>query len=207
MSFRTYSNGACTLALVFALSHHAVAEGEPLTPPAKVASPETPGSTVVYSSAGFGSVLGAPHGPAPSVQGTFHVNLPFGHYVALELLFTAGYANVSAAPNDFWGRIGLGLRFEKASQGLSPFGAFRLVHLHYAPAETWWEHPGASIAGSSADGLQHSSGMAAAFGVTWRFPGAGGHVRGMAEIETSWIPIGNAPEWFATGEVGFGYSF
>ena len=169
MSLCTYARAVSAFALVLSLARQAAAEGEqpaPTTSPAVVVKPAGEPTIVAYSSAGFGSVLGAPNGPAPSVQGTFHIDLPFGHYVALELLFTAGYANVSGAPNDFWGRIGLGLRVEKASQAFSPFGAFRLVHLHYAPAETWWEHPGASIAGSSADGLQHSSGMAVAFGVT-----------------------------------------
>jgi hypothetical protein len=176
------------------------ADSLPSTPP--------PGPVhVLYASAGVGAVLQTPHGAIPSAQGTLRFTLPFGRHVALEVLGTTGYAIGTREPNAFWARLGLGFRVEANGPTLSPYGAFRLVHLHFASAETWWEHPGASIAGSSSEGLQHSSGMAMAFGVTWPVAGARSHFCAMAEVEGSWIPVGNAPEWFLTTEVGLGYRF
>lgn len=222
MSIRTHALRASALAALLSSSSLALAEAAPPAPAVEAAPPAPaaeaarpppaaePGPPVViYSSAGVGSVLAAPHGPAPSAEGTLRANLPFGRFLALELFLSAGYAVLSDEPNSFWGRIGVGLRAGKTGPGISPYGAFRLVHMHYAAADVWWEHPGSSILGSSADGLQHSSGMCAAFGITWPlFPKLlGAHVRGMAELEGSWIPVGNAPPWFATAEAGLGYAF
>jgi hypothetical protein len=193
---------ACAIGLL--LSSRADAEPAPVAPADVKAN-----APVVYTSAGVGSILATPHGPGPSATGTLRLGLPFGRLFSAELFLSAGYALLPAEPNSFWGRIGLGLRVGKNGPTFTPYGAFRLVHMHYAPAEVWWEHPGSSILGSSADGLQHSSGMAAAAGVSWPFPfpKTRGHLRGMAELEASWIPIGNAPPWFLTGEVGVGYAF
>jgi hypothetical protein len=201
MQLRSIIKGSLMLALSFT-SAVASADAPPVT---VTAAPEP--VKVLYGSAGIGSVLSTPHGAVPSAQGSLHFTLPFGHYVAVELHGTLGYSIGTSEPNDLWARLGLGVRVEKNNADFSPYGALRLVHLHYAPAEVWWEHPGASIAGSSASGIQHSSGMAAAFGVTWVVPSTDRRLRAMAELEGSWIPIGNAPEWFTTTEVGLGYAF
>jgi hypothetical protein len=154
-----------------------------------------------------GSVLDKPGGAAPAATGSIRLALPLARVVALELMGTLGYAIGRGSPDDFWARLAIGLRIEDSLRAFRPYGAFRLVHLHFAPVATWEDHPGDSIAGSSSAGLQHRSGMALASGLSWAIPGNEGRVRAMAEIEVSWVPVGNGPEWFATGEVGLGYAF
>ena len=90
---------------------------------------------------------------------------------------------------------------------LRPYAAVRLVHVHFAPSETWAAHPLDSLAGSSSEGLQHRSGTALATGVSLPVPGTQGHLRAMAEAELSWIPVGDAPAWFLGVETGLGYAF
>jgi hypothetical protein len=161
----------------------------------------------LYASAGGGSVLDKAGGPAPSATGSIRLALPLARFFALEVSGTSGYAVGRGTPDDLWLRLALGLRIEDAHQALRPYGAFRLVHIHFAPVSTWEAHPGDSIAGSSTEGLQHRSGSALAAGLSWSFPHTQDRVRAMAEAEVSWVPIGNPPAWFMTVEAGVGYAF
>jgi hypothetical protein len=161
----------------------------------------------LYASAGAGSVLDKAGGPAPSATASLRLALPLARFVALEVSGTSGYAIGRGTSDDYWLRLALGMRVEDSRAALRPYGALRLVHVHFAPVSTWEEHPGASIAGSSTEGLQHRSGTAVAAGLSWGIPGTGDRVRAMAEVEVSWVPIGDAPAWFATAEVGVGYAF
>jgi hypothetical protein len=161
----------------------------------------------IYASAGGGSVLDKAGGPAPSATGSLRLALPMARFFAVEVSGSSGYAIGRGTSDDFWLRLALGLRVEDAHRALRPYGVFRLVHIHFAPVSTWEAHPGDSIAGSSTEGLQHRSGAALGAGVSWAVPRTEDHLRAMAEIEVSWIPIGDPPSWFATAEAGFGYSF
>ncbi len=176
-------------------------------PDAAPASPSTAPRVAIYGAAGVGSVLDKPGGAAPSATTSLHLALPLTRVLALELMGTTGYALGHGTPDDFWARLALGLRLEDAARALRPYGALRLVHQHYAPVTTWEGHPGASIAGASNEGLQHRSGTALAGGVSWTVPHTDDRVRAMAEIEVSWVPVGDGPAWFATTELGIGYAF
>jgi hypothetical protein len=162
--------------------------------------------TTLYASAGGGSVLDEAGGAAPSATSSLRLALPLGRWAALEGAGTSGYVLGRGTPDDYWLRLAIGVRVEDAQQALRPYAALRLVHVHFAPVSTWQEHPGASIAGSSTEGLQHRSGSALAGGVTWALPHGGGW-RAMAEGELSWVPIGDPPAWFVSVEAGVGYPF
>jgi hypothetical protein len=164
-------------------------------------------SIALYAAAGPGSVLDTPKGAVVSAQGSLRLNLPLARLATLELMGSGGYAFGRAEPDDAWLRLALGLRIEDALAEIRPYGAFRLVHIHFASAETWSEHPLDSLAGSSTEGLQHRSGMSLATGISLPIAGTQGKLRGMAELELSWIPIGNPPAWFMGTEFGFGYVF
>ncbi len=165
-------------------------------------------ANVVYAAAGAGSVLDKAGGAAPAAVGSLVVALPLLRYATLELMGTAGYARGDgAAPDDMWLRLALGARLEDSRKALRPYGALRFVHIHYATAETWKDHPADSLLGSSSAGLQHRSGMALAGGMSWLVPHSDGRVRAMLEAEVSWVPIGNPPAWAVTSELGLGYAF
>jgi hypothetical protein len=181
---------------------------------ADTAQPDTTNATpppasrlVVYGAAGVGSVLDKPGGAAPAADASLTLALPLARLVALELMGSTGYALGHGTEDDFWARLALGLRIEDSFRDLRPYGAFRLVHLHYASAETWLQHPLDSIAGSSSEGLQHRSGMGAAAGLSWTIPHTRGKVRVMGEAELAWVPVGIGPAWFLTTSVGLGYGF
>jgi hypothetical protein len=155
-------------------------------------------------------VLDKPGGAAPAATGSLVVVLPLLRYLALELMGSAGYVRGDgASPDDGWLRLALGARVEDshASRGFRPYGSIRFVHIHYATAETWKDHPADSFLGSSAAGLQHRSGMAAAGGVSWLIPHTDGKLRAMLEAEVSWVPIGTPPAWAVTSQLGLGYAF
>jgi hypothetical protein len=171
------------------------------------ASPPTASRGAIYGSAGVGSVLDKPGGAAPAATTSLRLALPLARVLALELMGTTGYAIGRGTPDDFWARLAIGLRVEDSARAFRPYGALRLVHQHYASVSTWEDHPGASIAGSSNEGLQHRSGTALAGGLSWTLPRTGDRVRAMAEVEVSWVPVGDGPAWFATTELGIGYAF
>jgi hypothetical protein len=187
--------------LLLALFLPFAAEADP--PAAKPADPPV----IVTLAAGGGSVVDSPHGAIPAAVGSLRVNIPFGGLFALEAVGTTGYAVGREEADTAWLRLALGARLEAILRAFSPFAAFRLLHIHYAPATIWENHFGDALAGSSAVGLQHRSGMALATGAHWIVPGTARRVRFMLEVEGSWIPIGNGPEWFVTSEVGLGYAF
>jgi hypothetical protein len=137
------------------------------------------------------------------------LTLPIVRLVAVELMGSTGYAlgHTTGTEDDFWARLALGLRIEDSLRALRPYGAFRLVHLHYAPVQTWLDHPGDSIAGSSSEGLQHRSGMALGGGLSWTVPRTKQKLRLMGEAELAWVPIGTGPAWFLTTTLGAGLAF
>ncbi|HEY8087301.1 MAG TPA: hypothetical protein VIF09_05640 [Polyangiaceae bacterium] len=163
--------------------------------------------TILYLATGGGSVLDTARGAVPSTQGSLRLDLPLARVVALELMGSAGFAFGHDEPDDTWLRLALGLRIEDAWAAFRPYAAVRLVHIHFAPSETWARHPLDSLAGSSTEGLQHRSGTAVAGGVSFPLPGTTGRLRAMAEAELSWIPVGDAPAWFLGVEGGLGYAF
>jgi hypothetical protein len=163
--------------------------------------------TTLYLSTGGGSVLDTPRGAVPSTQASLRLNLPLVRWAALELMATTGLSFGREEPDDFWARLGLGLRVEDATRAIRPYGSLRLVHIHFASAQTWIDYPLDSIAGSSTEGLQHRSGMALATGLSATMPGSAGRVRAMVEVELSWIPVGDPPAWFVATELGLGYVF
>ena len=121
---------------------------------------------------------------------------------------SAGYAfGQRGATNDIWARVALGLHLEDTLRSVRPYAAFRLVHIHYASADTWEKHPLDSILGSSSEGLQHRSGIAWAGGVSWPVPRTHERMRAMVEAQVTWVPIGNPPAWFESTEMGVGYAF
>jgi hypothetical protein len=191
------------MSLVLASATRARAADPDVPPDASRAAPRV----TLYASAGGGSVLDKAGGPAPSATGSLRLALPLARFLALEVSGTSGYAVGRGTPDDLWLRLALGLRVEDARRALRPYGALRLVHIHFAPVSTWEAHPGDSIAGSSTEGLQHRSGSALAGGLSWSFPYTQDRVRAMAEAELSWVPIGNPPAWFTTVEAGIGYAF
>jgi hypothetical protein len=199
-SLRLFS---CALASGLSLSSLAhAAESPPLT--AGEAAP----ASAIYALTGAGSVIDKAGGPAPQAVGSLQVVLPLLHYVSLELMGSGGYVRGDgSSPDDMWLRLGLGARIEDTHRAFRPYGSLRFVHIHYATAETWKDYPADSLLGSSSAGLQHRSGMALAFGVSWRVPHTDGKLRAMAELEGSWVPIGDPPAWAAMGEVGLGYAF
>jgi len=180
------------------------AASEPDAPPS---SPSPASRAAIYGSAGVGSVLDKSGGAAPSATTSLRLSLPLARVLALELMGTTGYAIGRGTPDDFWARLAIGLRVEDSARAFRPYGAFRLVHQHYASVSTWEDHPGASIAGSSNEGLQHRSGTAIAGGLSWTIPRTDDRVRAMVEIEVSWVPVGDGPAWFAATEAGIGYAF
>jgi hypothetical protein len=179
------------------------ADADPDHPMARTA--ESP-RVAIYAGSGVGSVLDKPGGAAPSGGTLLALTLPIARLVTVELIGSTGYAlgHVTGTEDDFWARLALGLRIEDSLRTLRPYGAFRLVHLHYAPVQTWLDHPGDSIAGSSSEGLQHRSGMGLAGGVSWTVPHTKGRLRLMGEGELSWVPIGTGPAWFLTTSLGLG---
>ncbi|HEY1695392.1 MAG TPA: hypothetical protein VGG39_24655 [Polyangiaceae bacterium] len=174
---------------------------------ASPASPPHETHTTVTLATGAGSVLDTARGAVPSTQGSLRLTLPLARALALELLGTAGFAFGHDEPDDAWLRLGLGLRLEDAWASVRPYASFRLVHIHFAPSETWASHPLDSFAGSSTEGLQHRSGMATAVGISFPVPRAGSPLRAMAEAELSWLPVGDPPSWFLGVEAGLGYAF
>jgi hypothetical protein len=165
-------------------------------------------SSVIYAAAGAGSVLDKAGGPAPAATGSIHVALPLLRYLAVELMGSAGYVRGDgSSPDDMWMRLALGARVEDSRRAFRPYGALRFVHIHYATAETWKDHPADSFLGSSAAGLQHRSGMAGALGLSWLIPHTDGKLRAMAEVELAWVPIGTPPAWAVTSEIGLGVVF
>jgi hypothetical protein len=199
----TFRASSCVLAsALFCTSLGHAAES-----PAPAAGSSTPASAI-YALTGAGSVLDKAGGAAPQAVGSLQVVLPLIHYASLELMGSAGYVRGDgSSPDDMWLRLGLGARIEDTHRAFRPYGSLRFVHIHYATAETWKDYPVDSLLGSSSAGLQHRSGMALAFGVSWRIPHTDGKLRAMAELEGSWVPIGDPPAWAAMGEVGLGYAF
>ena len=149
--------------------------------------------------------------PPRAATGSLLVALTLLRFVALELMGSAGYAprgrhlaRRACGSVSRWGRVS---RDSRSPSALRPYGAVRFVHIHYATAETWKDHPADSFLGSSAAGLQHRSGMAGAAGLSWLIPHTDGKLRAMVEAELSWVPIGTPPAWALTSEVGLGYAF
>lgn len=165
---------------------------------------ERPRSLTIYLGSAGVSVLDTSAGAVPAVGGSLGAGVPLGKLFALELIGSGG---VSAArddePNNIWIRLALGLRVERTDAwGVRPYGAFRIVHIHFAKAETWRDYPGASILGDSSKGLDHRSGLGLAGGVSYGMGGS--RFRIFGEIEPSWVPIGRGPQLFAAATLGFG---
>ena len=176
-------------------------------PDQQTATPAPKSHVGIYAAYGVGSVLDKPGGAAPSADAALMLTLPLGRVVAVELMGSTGYALGHQSEDDFWGRLAIGLRLEDGYRKLRPYGALRFVHLHYAPAQTWLDHPGDSIAGSSSEGLQHRSGMAVAGGASWAVPRTHEKLRVMAEAEVAWVPVGTGPAWFLATTIGVGSAF
>ena len=177
------------------------------TPDEHASPPAAISRIALYAAAGVGSVLDKGGGAAPAGDSSLTLTLPLARLVAVELMGSTGYAIGHGTGDDFWARLALGLRVEDSLRDLRPYGALRLVHLHYAPAETWVQHPFDSAAGSSSEGLQHRSGMGLAGGLSWTIPHTRGRARVMAEAELSWVPVGTGPAWFLGTSAGIGYGF
>lgn len=197
--------GALLVLVVVLVSRPARADA--VQPDAPRVAPQPAPRLVLYGAAGVGSVLDKGGGAAPAGDSSLMLVLPIVRVVALELMGSTGYAVGHGTEDDFWARLAIGLRIEDTLRDLRPYGAFRLVHLHYAAAETWAQHPLDSIAGSSSEGLQHRSGMGLAGGLSWAIPRTQGRVRVVTEAELSWVPIGTGPAWFLTTSAGIGYGF
>ncbi len=165
-----------------------------------------PRSFTMYGGSAAASVLDTTAGAVPAIGGSLTAAFPLGKWLALELVGSGG---VSAArrdePNNAWVRLALGLRVERTDAwGLRPYGALRLVHIHFAPTQTWHDHPGASILGDSSHGLEHRSGVGVGLGLSH---GLGASpLRMFAELEPSWVPIGHGPQLFAALTAGFGFA-
>ncbi|MGO8998534.1 MAG: hypothetical protein ACLQVI_34875 [Polyangiaceae bacterium] len=196
-------------ALSLTLSASSVAHADPADPDHPTTPAATSSRVAIYAGAGVGSVLDKPGGAAPAGGTVLVLTLPLMRLLTVELIGSTGYAlgHVTGTEDDFWARLALGLRIEDSLRTLRPYGAFRLVHLHYASAQTWIDHPGDSIAGSSSEGLQHRSGMALAGGISWTVPHTKQKLRIMGEAELAWVPIGTGPAWFLTTSLGLGLAF
>ena len=197
--------GISIVSLLISNAH--VAHADPADPDQHTGSSGAGSHFTIYAAYGVGSVLDKSGGAAPAAGAGLTVTVPLVRVLAIELMGTTGYALGHESEDDFWARLAIGLRLEDSKRKLRPYGALRFVHLHYAPAQTWLDHPGDSIAGSSSEGLQHRSGMAAAAGVSWAIPRTHDKLRVMAEAELAWVPIGTGPEWFLATTVGFGCAF
>lgn len=170
------------------------------------APPESarPRALTIYAGTAGISVLDTGAGAVPAIGGELGATFPLGKLFALELL---GAAGLSAArdtePNNIWIRLALGLRVERTDTwGLRPYGGLRLVHIHYAKAETWRDHPGASLLGDSSRGLDHRSGLGLVGGVSHGMGAS--RFRIFAELEPSYVPIGRGPQLFVAATFGFG---
>jgi hypothetical protein len=196
-------------AVTFTLTAAPIARADTSAPDRQPSQPGGTPQIAVYVGEGVGSVLDKAGGAAPSGGTLLAVTVPIVRVVAIEIMGASGYAlgKTTGTEDDFWLRLALGLRIEDSLRKLRPYGAFRLVHLHYAPVQTWIDHPGDSIAGSSSEGLDHRSGMALAGGLSWTVPRTKGKLRLMGEAELAWVPIGTGPEWFLTTTLGAGLAF
>ncbi len=190
----------CALSLfVFSLSTRALAmEASPLPPKLR------PPAITVWTGGGVGSVFDTRVGPIPAAQGTLGVTVPLGRLFAVELSGAGAIAKGRGSePDDAWGRLALGLRVERGDLWkMRPYGAVRLIHVHFAPLDTWTDHPGASLAGSSSHGLSHRSGLAAAIGLSYGLGDS--RFRLYGELEPSWLAVGRGPSFFATASFGMG---
>lgn len=159
--------------------------------------------TFYLGSAGV-SVLDTSAGAVPAVGGSIGAGFPLGKLFALELIGSSGVSFArDDEPYNIWIRLALGLRVERTDAwGFRPYGALRLLHIHFARAETWRDNPAASILGDSSRGLDHRSGLGAAGGVSYGIGGS--RFRVFGEVEPSWVPIGRGPKFFAAMTLGFG---
>lgn len=195
-----------------ALAYPGIARADDGTPAAdrpssSAAAPSSrmrPRSFSLYAGSAAASVLDTSAGAVPALGGALTATIPLGRLFALELVGSAGVSAARAEePNNAWLRLALGLRIERTDVwGFRPYGALRLVHLHFAPTQTWSDHPGASILGDSSHGLDHRSGLGLAGGFSH---GLGDTpFRVFAELEPSWVPIGRGPKFFAATTFGLG---
>jgi len=193
------------LSLLFAPAAAHAADRAPEARDAPAASSrERPRALTLYLGSAGASVLDTSAGAVPAVGGSLGAGIPLGRLFALELIGSGG---VSAArgeePNNIWIRLALGLRVERTDAwGLRPYGALRVVHIHFAKAETWRDYPGASLLGDSSKGLDHRSGLGLAGGLSYGFGGS--RFRFFGELEPSWVPIGRGPQLFAALTLGVG---
>ena len=129
---------------------------------------------------------------------------PLGRLFALEIIGSGGISAARASePNNAWLRLAIGVRLERTDVwGFRPYGALRIVHIHYAPTTTWRDYPGASFLGDSSKGLEHRSGLGLAAGFSHGLGDT--RLRAFAELEPSWIAIGNGPKFFAAVTAGLG---
>jgi hypothetical protein len=161
------------------------------------ATNERPRSFTLWAGGAVASVLDTGAGAVPALGGQLAGTFPLGRLFALELQGAAGIsAKVDSEPSHAWLRLALGLRLERTDAwGFRPYVAARLVHIHYALSTTWRDYPGDSLLGSSSRGLEHRSGLGLGLGFSY---GLGQTpFRVFADLEPSWVPIGNGPKLFA----------
>jgi hypothetical protein len=161
-------------------------------------------SLTVYAGTAAISVLDTGAGAVTAIGGELGATFPLGRLFALELLGAAGgSAARDTEPVNLWIRLALGLRVERTDTwGLRPYGGLRLVHLHFAKAETWRDYPGASLLGDSSRGLDHRSGLGLVGGVSHGMGAS--RFRIFAELEPTYVPIGRGPQLFVAATFGFG---
>ena len=150
------------------------------------------------------SVLDTGAGAVPALGGSLMATNPLGRLFALEIIGSGGISAARASePNNAWLRLAIGVRLERTDVwGFRPYGALRIVHIHYAPTTTWRDYPGASFLGDSSKGLEHRSGLGLAAGFSHGLGDT--RFRAFAELEPSWIAIGNGPKFFAAVTAGLG---
>lgn len=167
------------------------------TPTSSGATNERPRSFTLWAGGAVASVLDTGAGAVPALGGQLAGTFPLGRLFALELQGSAGIsAKVDTEPSNAWLRLALGLRLERTDAwGFRPYVAARIVHIHFAPSTTWRDYPGDSLLGSSSRGLEHRSGLGVGLGFSYglgRSP-----FRVFADLEPSWVPIGDGPKLFA----------
>lgn len=205
----TSRSSACLVALAIVTFHQVGAAAEPEPQASRGAGTSAnvrvrPRAFSIYAGGATASVLDTSAGAVPALGGSLTAAFPLGKLFALELVGSGGLSAArDTEPNNAWIRLALGLRLERTDAwGFRPYGAFRLVHIHFASTTTWRDHPGASILGDSSHGLEHRSGLGLAAGFSH---GLGDSpFRVFAELEPSWVPIGHGPRFFASATFGFG---
>lgn len=201
---RALASVAVVVSLAVPSSAAASADELPVNDAAGPREGERARALTFYLGSAGASVLDTSAGAVPAAGGSLGAVFPLGRLFALELVGSGGLSAARAEePNNIWIRLALGLRVERTDGwGFRPYGAFRIVHIHFAKAETWRDYPGSSILGDSSKGLDHRSGLGVAGGFSYGFGQS--RFRFFAEIEPSWVPIGRGPKLFAAATVGVG---